>query len=191
MKTNELLNTARIEQGLDFRDIAKQMYQTKPSDVKDYLINNGEMSDIKIKEIGRILGVEPWELEKQASFNLKAVNTHEIKHASFKNTKSVSKPPETKKIDKDKILKEPEDKICRFCDTKTETGAFRHSENPEIKAIAGGKGTGKKIPDIFSVYGCMTCDSKYSPPLDKNASELERLRHEVAWWRGIAKTNLV
>lgn len=99
------------------------------------------------------------------------------------------KKPGIKKKQKRPKLKPPEEKHCRWCGETTDTECYRHCEVPYFK-FRYGKGIGVKVDDNLTVWGCMKCDVKMSTK-PYNATELELLKWEYEWLRGIIETNLV
>ena len=83
-------------------------------------------------------------------------------------------------------IKKPAEKHCRWCGVETGTECFRHAEVTWMKHKYG-FGTGRKVDDNLTVWGCEKCDRKYSKkPLEKYVDIWE-----YAWMKGIIETHLV
>ena len=88
-------------------------------------------------------------------------------------------------------LKRPDEMICQWCGIESPTCCFRHAEDDIIKFLDGGGIAGGRINDNLTVFGCYDCDQKYSKKPDRDASEIVKLRHSIAWAVGIIKTHLL
>jgi hypothetical protein len=83
------------------------------------------------------------------------------------------------------------DDVCSFCDLPSGTLAWRHAEDDTIKWLDGGKGVGQKINDNLSALACARCDVIYSTKPHRNAPEIEKLRHSIAWGCAVIKSRLL
>lgn len=193
MKFADKINDKRLKLGLGYRDIFKilkpRIHGLKIEQIRLWFEDKLLPDSYELKILSECLKLNYEDLENVLIFGHK-LGPIQSRPESKMELSKVSKPPKTKKIGKPNILKPPNEKHCRWCDIEHGHECYRHPEDETIKYLSGGGHMGGKSPDQFAVWGCASCDIKYSNKPDKK-DYVANLEHSLKWSTGIFKTWLI